>query len=187
MEKKKFFTTKTICIIGVMTALVFVMTFLGIDVPTVIGKCKIHFGNIMCLLSSLLFGPMTGALAAGFGSALYDLQDPSWAPEFWVTFINKFTMSFVAGLLMHKVRIGKPAVRVWFAGIGGILAYCVVYAVKNIFYSGMFIQGFTLKVAVITFLTAKLPVTLINGVIAVICAGALTIALQPALKKARLL
>ena len=187
MEKKKFFTTRNICIIGVMTALVFVMTFLGIDIPTIIGKCKIHFGNIMCLLSSLLFGPWIGGLAAGFGSALYDLQDPAWAPEFWVTFINKFTMSFVAGLIMHKVRTGKPAVRVWFAGIGGILAYCVLYAVKNIFYSGMVLYGLTFDLAVMTFLTTKLPVTLINGVIAVICAGALTLALQPALKKARLL
>ena len=187
MEKKKFFTTKNICILGVMTALVFVMTFLGIDIPSVIGKCKIHFGNIMCLLSSLLFGPWMGGLAAGFGSALYDLQDPAWAPEFWLTFINKFTMSFVAGLIMHKVKAIPEAARVWIAGICGIVAYCIVYTAKNLIYNGLLLYGLDFEKAVFTFLTTKLPVTLVNGVIAVICAGALALALKPALKKARLL
>ena len=186
MTKKKFWTVQTVCVLGLMTALVFVMTYLGIDIPSPLGKCKLHFGNIMCLLSSLLFGPAIGPLAAGFGSALYDLTDPSWAPEFWMTFINKYAMSLVAGLVFHKIRLGRESVRVWFAGVAGILAYVVLYAAKNIF-SGVFILGFTYKVAVVEFLTTKLTVTLINGVLAVICAGALALALKPALKKAHLL
>lgn len=186
MEKKKFFTVQNICIMGLMTALVFVMTYFGIDIPSPLGKCKIHFGNIMCLLSSMLFGPWMGALSAGFGSALYDLMDPVWAPEFWMTFINKFAMSFVAGILLHKVHLGKEQVRVWLAGIGGILAYCVLYAAKNIV-SGVVLKGFALEVAAWEFLVTKLPVTLINGVIAVLCAGALTLALKPILKKAHIL
>ena len=31
----------------------------------------------MCILSALLFGPVTGGLAAGVGNALVDLSDPA--------------------------------------------------------------------------------------------------------------
>ena len=186
MTKNKFFTTKRICVLGLMTALVFVLTGFGIDIPSALGKTKIHFGNIMCLLSAMLFGPATGALAAGFGSALYDLTDPAWAPEFWMTFINKASMALVAGLVMHKVRFGRDEVRIWIAGLCGSVTYCVLYVLKNIF-SGVILKGFTWKVAIWETVTTKVPVTLVNGVIAVVCAGALTLLLRPALKKAHLL
>ena len=184
--KKQFFTVKNIAILGVLTALVFVMTYIGIDIPSALGKTKLHFGNVMCLLSSLLFGPGIGALAAGCGSALFDLQDPAWAPEFWMTFINKYAMSLVAGLLFHKVRFGSDRVRVWLAGLCGSLTYCVLYVTKNIL-SGVLIKGFEWKVAITETLVTKVPVTLVNGVLAVICAGVLTLALRPALKKAHIL
>ena len=186
MEKKKFFTVRNITVMGVLTALVFVMTYLGIDIPSPLGKTKLHFGNVMCLLSSLLFGPGIGSLAAGFGSALFDLQDPAWAPEFWMTFINKAAMSLVAGLIMHKLHFGSDKVRVWIAGLCGSLTYCVLYVTKNIL-SGVFIKGFAWDVAITETLVTKVPVTLVNGVLAVVCAGVLTLALRPALKKARIL
>lgn len=184
--KKKFFTVRNISILGVLTALVFVMTYLGIDIPSPLGKTKLHFGNVMCLLSSLLFGPGIGPLAAGFGSALFDLQDPAWAPEFWMTFINKYAMSLVAGLVMHRVRFGTDKVRVWAAGLCGSLTYCVLYVTKNVL-SGHFIKGFAWNVAIMETLVTKVPVTLVNGVLAVICAGVLTLALRPSLKKAHIL
>ena len=83
-------------------------------------------GNAMCILSALLFGPVTGGLAAGVGNALVDLLDPVWASEFWITFINKFLMTFVAGLVMHKVKLGSENVRIWFAGLLGALTYSLL-------------------------------------------------------------
>ena len=173
-------------LVGVLAAMVFAMTYVGIDIPSPLGKTKLHFGNVMCLLSALLFGPQIGALAAGFGSALFDLQDPAWAPEFWITFINKFAMAFVAGWIMHRISLGSDKVRVWFAGLAGSLTYCLLYVTKNIL-SGHFIKGFTWQAALGETLLAKLPVTLANGVIAVICAAILAITLQPVLRKAHVL
>ena len=47
-----------------------------------------------------------GGLSAGIGSALYDLMDPSYASEAWITFINKFMMGLVAGLVYaHDVHL----------------------------------------------------------------------------------
>jgi len=184
--KQKFFTVKNIAVLGLLTALVFVMTYIGIDIPSPLGKTKLHFGNVMCLLSSLLFGPGIGALAAGCGSALFDLQDPVWAPEFWMTFINKYSMSLVAGLIMHKLHFGSDKLRVWIAGLCGSVTYCILYVTKNIL-SGVLIKGFGWDVAITETLVTKVPVTLVNGVLAVICASVLTLALRPALKKARIL
>lgn len=186
MEKKKFFSVRNICLMGVMSALVFALTGLGINLPSALGQTRVHFGNVMCLLASLLFGPGVGSIAAGVGSALYDLQVPAWAPEFWITFINKATMALVAGLVMHKTRLGKTQLRVWLAGLCGSLAYCTLYILKNII-SGIFVMGLDPQVAFAEVLTVKLPVTLANGIIAVVCAGTLCLALRPALRKAKLL
>ncbi|NMA06377.1 MAG: ECF transporter S component, partial [Ruminococcaceae bacterium] len=60
-----------------MAALTFVFTmFFRIDIPTPLGKTMLHLGNVMCLLSGLLFGPVRGGLAGGIGSMMYDLFDP---------------------------------------------------------------------------------------------------------------
>lgn len=187
MEKNKYFTVHNIALIGILAAMIFVLTkFVSIPIPSPLGKTALSVGNAMCILSALLFGPVTGGLAAGVGNALVDLLDPVWASEFWITFINKFLMTFVAGLVMHKVKLGGENVRIWFAGLLGALTYSLLYITKNIIL-GVIKQGFTLEVAVVETLTLKLPVSLANGVIAVICAGLLYIILKQPLKKAHVL
>ena len=186
MNKKSYFTVHNIVLVGVLAAMVFALTYVGIDIPSPLGKCKIHFGNIMCLLSALLLGPVTGGLAAGIGSALFDLMDPAWAPEFWITFINKFAMAFVAGLLMRKLTVLPLQARTWVAAFCGSLTYSALYVTKNVL-SGHFIKGFTWDAAILETVTVKLPVTFINGVLAVICAALLYLALRPALHKAHVL
>lgn len=186
MQKKKFFNVHNIALIGILSAMVFALTkFISIPIPSPLGKTALSVGNSMCILASLLFGPGIGGLAAGIGNALVDLSDPAWAPEFWITFINKFSMAFVAGFIMHKIRLGSENIRVWFAGICGALTYCLLYVVKNII-SGVIVKGFTLEVSVVETLTVKLPVTLVNAIIAVVCAGALYLVLKPALRKAHI-
>ena len=186
MHEKKFFTVRNVALIGVLSAMVFAMTYIGIDIPSPLGKTKIHFGNVMCILSALLFGPGIGSLSAGIGSALFDLQDPAWAPEFWITFINKASMAAVAGLVMHKIHLGRDEIRIWFAGLAGTVTYCILYVTKNII-SGHFIKGFTWDVAITETIITKVPVTLTNGVIAVICACVLALSVRPALRKAHVL
>ena len=58
--------------------------------------------------------------------------------------------------------------------------------VKNII-SGVYVKGFEWSVAITETLTVKLPVTLTNAVIAVVCAALLYLALKPALKKAHVI
>lgn len=186
MEQKRYFTPHNMALIGVLAAMVFAMTYIGIDIPTALGKTKLHFGNVMCLLSALLLGPVTGGLAAGIGSALFDLTDPVWATEAWITFINKFAMAFVAGLLMQKLTAIKPYLRSIIAALCGALTYSILYIGKNTFES-LFIKGFSWEVTKVEVLFAKVPVTVTNGVLAVICAVVLYHAVTPALKRAHIL
>lgn len=187
MKENKYFSIHKIALIGILAAAIFVLTkFVSIPIPSPLGKTALSVGNAMCILSALLFGPVTGGLAAGVGNALVDLSDPAWAPEFWITFINKFLMAFVAGLIMHKVRLGGEHLRVWFAGLLGSLTYCLLYVTKNII-SGVFVKSFTWEVAIMETLTVKLPVTLVNAIIAMVCAGLLYIILKQPLRKAHVL
>lgn len=185
MDTKKIFTVRNITLTGVLAAAVFVLTkFVSIPIPSPLGKTAISCGNAMSILAALLFGPYIGGLAAGIGNALVDLSDPAWAPEFWITFINKFLMAFVAGILMNKLRGEK--VRVWAASVFGALAYSLLYVAKNIL-SGVLVKGFTWDVAIMETLTVKLPVTLVNAVIASVCASVLYLVLRQPLHRARVL
>ena len=123
--KNKTFSVHDVVLTGVLAACVFVLTkFISIPIPSPLGKTALSVGNAMCILSALLFGPLTGGLAAGIGNALVDLSDPAWAPEFWITFINNFLMAFVAGIIMHKVPVIASKVpekfRAWLAGFCGL-------------------------------------------------------------------
>ena len=187
IKLKKYFTVHNIALTGILAAAIFVLTkFISIPIPSPLGKTALSVGNAMCILSALLFGPITGGLAAGIGNALVDLSDPAWAPEFWITFINKFLMAFVAGQVMHKMRPGAKNLRVWIAGLLGSLTYCLLYVTKNIL-SGVLVKGFTWNVAVMETLTVKLPVTLTNAIIAMVCAWLLYFILNQPLRKAHIL
>ena len=127
MKKNK---VRQMAFIGVMAALVVVTTnFLSIKIPVGAGMTQIHMGNVMCILSGLLFGPVAGGLASGIGSMFVDLLNPAWAPEFWITFIMKFVMGFVAGLVSHLGKQTKTKNIV--AAVCGAVSYVACYLTKN--------------------------------------------------------
>ena len=86
--------------LGMMCALAFVSNYLRITMPIAIGgRTSFTLANIMCCLSGLLLGPI-GGVASGLGSALYDLTNPAYAAECWITFITKGIMGMAAGFAM---------------------------------------------------------------------------------------
>ena len=58
MQTKKF-DARTICMVGIMAALVFVGTNLRIKIPAGTDGVMLHLGNVFCLLGGLLFGGIT--------------------------------------------------------------------------------------------------------------------------------
>ena len=98
---------------AVFAALVFVSSMISVPIPVAIGDVtRIHLGNIFCLLSGFVLGPVGGGLAAGLGSALYDMTNPAYIASAPFTFAFKFMLAAVCGcrfrLLLSNFRLCFP-------------------------------------------------------------------------------
>ncbi len=183
---KTSFPIRRVVLIGVFAALVFALSWISIPIPLAIGEnTRIHFGNIMCLLAGVLFGPLTGGLSAGIGSMLFDFSHPEYASEFWITFITKFAMGFVAGVLARHLPKKIPVFpRQLVGAVCGQAAYIVLYMAKT-FLQQRYLYKIQLEL-VWPILLGKLLASAANGLIAVVGCVILAPILKAALDKAGL-
>ncbi len=194
MEQSK--KTRNIVTVGLMAALVFIFTYIHIDIPTPLGKCMLHLGNVMCILGAFLFGKRKGALAAGIGSMFYDLFDPAFIAQCWITFIMKFAMAYVAGAIAEggkraaaqsaqaDAKKNPRLARTIVAAVCGAVTYVTLYLSKT-FIINYLIYGYELETVLATMVT-KGTTSLVNALIAVTASVVLNAAIRPALEKANL-
>lgn len=185
-------STKKIVLTALLAALTVAGSALRITMPlSIAGTTSFHLGNILCALSGILLGPWFGGLAAGMGSAIYDMMNPLYISECWITFITKGLYGLVVGLIAWSSRKAWQAdskrsyAKLYIATVSGALTYAVLYLSKGFFYDGLLLSGLTAKAAMIN-VVAKLPATGFNAAVAIICAPLLAIAISTALKKAHL-
>lgn len=181
---KSKLSTKRIAMAGLLAALTFAGSAMRITIPvSIAGTSAFHLGNIMCALSGILLGPWLGGAAAGIGTFLYDMTNPAYIDEAWMTFLMKGAYAVASGLV---IRVGSKKDFGYFkaalATIAGALAYAVLYLGKTYFYRGLFKQGLTAHAAWIGMLS-KVPATVFNAVIAIIIAPILAVAIRKALEK----
>lgn len=176
---KKHFSVYDMVAVGLMAALVFVFTYLHIDIPTPLTNTMLHLGNVMCLLSALLFGSARGGLAAGLGSMIYDMMDPRYLPTCWLTFLMKFAMGWVCGKLCGG---SKNVLRQTLSAAAGSATYVLLYVGKT-FVMNYWVEGYELETVLATVAT-KGTASAVNGIIAVVGAVLLARAIRPALEKA---
>ena len=187
-QSKSRKTALMICVVAMMAALVAVGSNIpNIQIPSPLGNNRFHLGNVMCALSGLLLGPWWGGLASGLGSAIYDLlMDPTRIADTPITFITKGLYGVVAGAVYFKVFKGKS--NYWSeltASAAAAVVYIVVYLGKSFFYNGLLLQGLSADAAWLAVL-GRAPSSLFNGIVAVIFAPILGLALHKALKAAHL-
>lgn len=174
MQNTKNKTLYHIIIVGLMAALVYVGNYMQIKIPNGTVVTRIHLGNSMCLLAGLLFGPVTGGLSSGIGAALYDLFDPVYITSAPYTFLSKFAMGFVAGLIAK--RGGKTNVTI--GAVAGQITYIVLYLGKT--FVKQLMLGNAMATALTTTGTNALTST-INGILACIISIPLALELAKAL------
>ena len=181
--KKSRFTLYRIVIIGLMAAMVFVCTmFLGIRIPTPTDTTQLKTANAICLLTGLLFGGWTGGLAAGIGSALFDLTYPEWASGAWLTFLFFFAMGAICGGIAHAGgAAGKNKARNWVAAICGAVGYWLLYIGKSSIV--LCLGGSDFSAAVIA-TVPKMITGGINAVFAIVVSNLLAVLLRPKLESA---
>ena len=186
MENKNSTSTKKIVLTALLAALTVAGSAIRITIPVdIAGTTSFHLGNIMCALSGILLGPWYGAAAAGLGSAIYDMLNPLYISEAWITFLTKGAYGLAAGLVILCGKKPWTYLRATVATITGALVYAVLYLSKTFFYSGLLLKGLTVEAAGLTVLT-KLPATTFNAVVAILAAPALAVAIRRALERNRL-
>ena len=186
MYPEKNFTTKKLVLTALMAALTVVFSYLRVTLPLEIaGTTSFHLGNIMCALSGLFLGPWMGGLAAGLGSAIFDMLNPLYISEAWITFLFKGAYGLTTGAVSVLAGKKKGYLLSCLATMAGALVYAALYLAKSYYYNGLLLSGLTADAALLT-LAGKLPATIFNAAIAVICAPVLAVSLRAALRKNRL-
>lgn len=182
MKAKHRFSIYNIAFVGVMAAIVYVLTMFRFPL---LGS-KVHFANAMCLLAGLLFGPVGGGLAAGIGSALYDLLAGGYgAVEVFITLVSKFLMAFICAKVAGADGRTVKHARILAGCVTGALSYVALYMLKTFVFQ-RFVYGYPAGTVWVTML-GKLPASLINAVFAMIVAPILYEAVRPALAKTGML
>ena len=182
MKTKKTISTRRLVLAALMAALTVAGSALRIKIPVdIAGTTAFHLGNIMCALSGLLLGPWLGGLAAGLGSAIYDMFDPTYISEAWLTFLMKGAYGLAVGLVACIGKKDWGYVRATLASCTGALTYALLYLGKT-YLTAIFVQGVTHSAALIA-VVGKLPATTFNAAVAIIFAPILGVAIRKALKK----
>lgn len=183
MNHQRKLTTKRIVTAALLAALTAAGSALRIKVPAdIVGTSAFHLGNIMCALSGILLGPWLGGLAAGLGSAIYDMFDPIYISECWLTFLMKGAYGLAAGLVAHA---GHKEWGYWKALAGtvtGAVLYAVMYLVKS-YLATLLVGGMTPYAGLLSVLGVKLLATVFNAAVAIIGAPMLAIAIRKALHR----
>ena len=182
MEHKQRISTKRIVLAALMAALTVVGSGLRIKLPaSVLGTNAFHLGNIFCALSGILLGPGLGGLAAGLGSAIYDMFDPMYISECWLTFLMKGAYGLVTGLIVWCGKSRENYLKMTLATVAGAITYAALYLLKN-YLKGIWVKGLVPTASAIALLE-KVPPTVFNAVVAVIFAPILATAIRKALEK----
>ena len=169
VKQKKKITVYDLVVVGLMAAICFVVTyFIKIPITTPVGPTMIKVANAFCLLAGILFGGWRGGLAAGIGSAFYDVLDPLYITSAPITLIRFFLMAFLCGWIAHaNGRQGKNfGINIIAAAVGSVFStffYIVESIIKQL------LLGASIPVAV-TAVVPKMITSGINMIIAIVLA-----------------
>ena len=142
---------------GVMAAMVYIVTLFRFPL---LGS-KVHFANAVCLLCGMLLGP-------AFGGG-YD------ALNVLITFVSKFAMAWVCGMLMRAPHIKRMKLGAVIAAVAGALTYVALYMLKSLLMYGW--AG----------MVSRFPASIINAAAAIVAAPIFYHAVLPALKSSGVL
>lgn len=141
----------------------------------------IHIANAVVVLSSWLLGPVYGGLAGAVGLSLADLMDPRYITSAPKTFIMKFLIGFIAGMVARKLKLKekddkKEIIKISsISAIAGLGFNVIVDPVFGYFYK-QYVLNIPQEIASIIMNWSR-SITAINAVICVVVAVVLYLSL----------
>lgn len=193
MEKRKQMVIK-LAQTALLSALCFVsFTFLQIKIPMPGGDAtSLHIGNAFCVLAALLLGGVYGGLAGAVGMSIADILDPVYITVAPKTFILKFCIGLIVGLVAHRIAkinesTDKKYVFRWsmIASIAGLGFNVVADPIVGYFYK-QYILGQPQQMAEVLAKWST-ATTFVNAVVSTVLVAVLYNVLRPALLKSGLL
>lgn len=141
MTKEKKALIKII-LTALFSALCFIGVLIRIPLPT---GAFVHLGNMICILASLLIGGIYGGIAGSLGMGLFDLTHGYLGAGLLRTFILKFLMGLVAGLvfkLILKKKLNVKKLTIIFVILLG-LAFIASIVLSIVSYNNGFVITYT--------------------------------------------
>lgn len=153
---------------------------------------SIHIGNAFCVLAALLLGGGYGGLAGAVGMTIADLMDPIYIVGAPKTFVLKFCIGLITGLVAHQIgKIGesndKRYIMKWsiIASVCGLGFNVIFDPLVGYFYKQIILgQPQEMASVLAKWSTAT---TFVNAVVSTFLVVILYSVLRPALGKAGLL
>ena len=188
MRNEKIYKLTLTALMAALSYVVF--TFLQIKITLPGGTAtSLHLGNTICVLAALLLGSVYGGIGGAIGMTIGDLLIPEYVLGAPKTFILKFCIGFITGLIAHKAgkitqtndtkHVFKWTVISAICGMGFNVIFDPLF---GYFYDTVLLG----KSVAIGTLGPKIIVTSVNALFSIITAVILYMALRPALKKANL-
>lgn len=185
MKNEKIIKLTTTALVAALSYVVF--TFLQIKVALPGGDAtSFHLGNAVCVLGALLLGGVYGGVGGAIGMTIGDLFDPVYILYAPKTFILKFCIGLITGIIAHKIgkiseSTDKKHVFKWslIASVAGLLFNVIFDPLVGYFYKRVIIGKPAAEVA----LAWNITTTSVNAIISVIVAVLIYNALRPVLIK----
>lgn len=98
---------RVIASMGIMTALVYIMTSISIPMPRPLGVW--HIGDIASFVAAIFCGPFVGAFSCGVGAMIFDVWNPLWGSSFITWAPATIVIRGFMGFLLGKLRRVIPA------------------------------------------------------------------------------
>ena len=92
-----------IALIGILSALCYVAVMFSIPIPSPLGKPMIHFGNLIVIISALLFGGPIGGISGAIGMGLYDIFAGYDIWSITRTIVLKLLMGCIVGFTYNRL------------------------------------------------------------------------------------
>lgn len=119
MGNRNLMSPREIAVLGIMSALVAVLTLVYIPIPAT--KGYFNLGESMIFFAAFIFGRRVAGLSGAIGAGLIDaILAPQFLPA---TILIKFTEGYIAGIVFDRLRpyANEQFVRVLAIEIGGVI------------------------------------------------------------------
>lgn len=144
--------TKLIVLNGLMVAFVCVATMV-IQIPVPMTQGYVNIGDSIIFVTSIVFGPITGMIAGGIGSALADILT---GYSYWALFtlIIKGFEGYIVGII---VKNNSTLIKNILATLLGVIIMVFGYLIFGAFLQGSFIVSLS-----------SVPSNIIQGIISMV-------------------